>query len=64
MKDALAVIGAALAIVLSLLKLMDKKSALRREQLDLAKEDLLDAQKNNDASGRVFAWRRINRLRR
>lgn len=59
-----ATIGSFLAIVIGLWKYFGRKAAYRRTQADKAKEMLDDAQKNNDASGRVFAWQRINRLRK
>jgi len=64
MKEALALIGYLLVMAIGLWNYFGRKSKFRREQANTAKEMLTDAQKNNDASGRVFAWQRINRVRR
>lgn len=58
----LAVIGSIISAIIGVIAFFSKKRAYKKEQSEKARKELDEAQKNNDASGRVSAWNRINRL--
>jgi len=58
-----AILGSGLAIVLGLMKYLNRKNKYRIEQMAQAQKELEDAQKNGDTSAFTAAIDKLNCLR-